>query len=567
MIKQQDVVPVAQVRAALERMAASDMFCDSPQLAAFLRFVIDAELRGESDRIKGYTIGVEALGRGTDFDPQIDPIVRVEATRLRRTIERYYAGPGASDPVIIMLSPGSYVPSFRFRATDVSRVVSSAVLSSSRRTVRVAGLAGLAVLVLLAGFFLYPQATDRLSVGALQPGNGMPVVLLQPLTVSGTPKPDAIPSAALIEKFRDAISRFDTLNAALPNEIAEAERSGLKRPVRFRFTGIIEYRDDGRTHLHFQLFDAADNRLVWSRQFERLGSSGSRAAAEDAIVTEIVTILAQPFGVIRAYERNRYLTTGLGDPRYNCIVESSESLRSFDPSQHRKAKACLETLTRIDPSFASGFAYLTALYLREYQFDIGVTAGDRAALDRALLLVRQAIEKQPESARAYQILSAVLFGRQDYAASLAAAERAVALNRYDMTVLSDYGGRLVMTGEIDKGLAVLQRAADYGTLRPSWYNFYLFLGHYLKGETVAAGHFAGQITPERYPLGHVAHALTAQAAGDKEQARDALLKLVALRAAWRNDTVGELRKLIGSEAIVQRLANDLAAAGLNATLR
>jgi len=136
-----------------------------------------------------------------------------------------------------------------------------------------------------------------------------------------------------------------------------------------------------------------------------------------------------------------------------------------------------------------------------------------------------------------------------------------------MTVLSDYGGRLVMTGEIDKGLEALQRAASYGTLRPSWYNFYLFLGLYLKGDRAAASHYASQITPERYPLGHVAHALAAHAAGNKEQARDALLKLVALRGAWRDDTAGELRKLIGSEAIVQRLANDLASAGLNATLR
>ena len=83
----------------------------------------------------------------------------------------------------------------------------------------------------------------------------------------------------------------------------------------------------------------------------------------------------------------------------------------------------------------------------------------------------------------------------------------------------------------------------------------------------AASHYAGQITPERYPLGHVAHALVAHAAGDKERAREALRKLVALRSAWRDDTIGELRTLMGSEAIVHRLANHLAAAGLSATFR
>ena len=72
-------------------MAASEAFRGSPQLVAFLRYVVEATLRGEHDRIKGYTIAVEALGRAEDFDPQSDPIVRVEATRLRRAINRYYA--------------------------------------------------------------------------------------------------------------------------------------------------------------------------------------------------------------------------------------------------------------------------------------------------------------------------------------------------------------------------------------------------------------------------------------------------------------------------------------------
>src|SRR6185295_15791885 len=102
-----------EVRAALGAMAASDAFRGSPQLVAFLRYVIEAALRGEADRIKGYTIAVEALGRNDDFDPQIDPIVRVEATRLRRTIARYYANGGKQDPVQIDLPIGSYVPVFR----------------------------------------------------------------------------------------------------------------------------------------------------------------------------------------------------------------------------------------------------------------------------------------------------------------------------------------------------------------------------------------------------------------------------------------------------------------------
>jgi hypothetical protein len=102
-----------EIRAALDRIAASDAFRGCPQLIAFLRYVVEATLRGGQDRIKGYTIAVEALGRGDDFNPQDDPIVRVEAMRLRRALQRYYANGGRADAVQIVLPLGSYVPLFR----------------------------------------------------------------------------------------------------------------------------------------------------------------------------------------------------------------------------------------------------------------------------------------------------------------------------------------------------------------------------------------------------------------------------------------------------------------------
>ena len=59
--KSEDVPSPSEVRTEVERMAASEIFRSSPQLAAFLRFVVEAVLGGQSGRIKGYTIGVEVL--------------------------------------------------------------------------------------------------------------------------------------------------------------------------------------------------------------------------------------------------------------------------------------------------------------------------------------------------------------------------------------------------------------------------------------------------------------------------------------------------------------------------
>ncbi len=105
----------ATIRAALNRVLTSSDLRGSPRLATFLRFVVEATLAGRAEQIKGYTIAVEALGRPPSFDPQADPIVRVEATRLRRALQSYYSHEGQDDPLRIQIPKGGYVPVFEMR--------------------------------------------------------------------------------------------------------------------------------------------------------------------------------------------------------------------------------------------------------------------------------------------------------------------------------------------------------------------------------------------------------------------------------------------------------------------
>ena len=79
----------AEVRAALERVLASRCFEQAARSSGFLRFVVEQTLAGHGDRLKGYTIGVEVFGRPPVFDAQSDPLVRVEAGRLRRRLIEY----------------------------------------------------------------------------------------------------------------------------------------------------------------------------------------------------------------------------------------------------------------------------------------------------------------------------------------------------------------------------------------------------------------------------------------------------------------------------------------------
>jgi len=101
-----------QVKVALVNALESPEFRSAPQLRSFLDFVVCAALEKKQEKIKGYTIAVEALGRPEDFNPVTDPIVRVEAARLRRRLAKYYSGSGACERVRIIIPKGSYAPEF-----------------------------------------------------------------------------------------------------------------------------------------------------------------------------------------------------------------------------------------------------------------------------------------------------------------------------------------------------------------------------------------------------------------------------------------------------------------------
>jgi hypothetical protein len=106
---------VDDIRQELHRVVNSGPFRDAYRLTSFLSFIVEMTLAGNGNKLKAYTIAVEALGRGVDFDPQTDPIVRVEAVRMRQALARYYGGIGRDDPLVIEVPRGSYVPAFRRR--------------------------------------------------------------------------------------------------------------------------------------------------------------------------------------------------------------------------------------------------------------------------------------------------------------------------------------------------------------------------------------------------------------------------------------------------------------------
>ncbi len=108
-----DGVPAAAIREQLARIMDSPKFVSSARLCRFLTHIVNRTIGGDLDSLKEFSIAMEVFDRTSEYDPNIDAIVRVEARRLRAKLKEYYEGPGSNAPVLIGLRPGSYVPIFR----------------------------------------------------------------------------------------------------------------------------------------------------------------------------------------------------------------------------------------------------------------------------------------------------------------------------------------------------------------------------------------------------------------------------------------------------------------------
>ena len=127
----------AKVGEQLDRILHSKAFRQVDRLQRFLSFIVSETLAGRGENLKEFLIGVEVFGKEASFDPRMDPIVRVQARRLRARLTRYYREEGRNDEIQIELPKGGYAPAFQSVEPGESRHSVTSVLAG-RNTITVA---------------------------------------------------------------------------------------------------------------------------------------------------------------------------------------------------------------------------------------------------------------------------------------------------------------------------------------------------------------------------------------------------------------------------------------------
>lgn len=605
----------ADARSALARIVTSEAFRSAPQLAAFLTFVVEKALAGEAHEVKGYTIATQALGRGTDFDPQLDPIVRVEAGRLRRALDAYYANAGRDDRLRITIPRGSYVPAFE-RAPEPEAVEDSPgplpwpeevgspavlppetfdpggaapaavavspeiplapapepVLDTGRETavdVRfhrrgwhvAAALVLLLALASALAWWTGKAGGSGSAASRLRPPPAAPAPARTSAEADGRPvvvvQPAEVPGPPPAG-FSPDLLRGTVLDAlARFDEVAvvDAARVSAEAGAPGRERYVLNLRVAAGPSVMARLTHEGSGQVVWARRFDAASRTDPAEPPETDVARQVATSVGQPYGVLYADLMNRPGLT----PRLRCTLLAYEYWNNPAVQRHAEARACLESVVAAEPRAATVHANLAYFYLDEHRASYNPRP---EPLERALQSARRALALAPDSPRANQALMGVHFTRGDVEQALRYGQRALELNPFDADVLADVGARYVQTGRYADGAGLIARAAAINPADPPWYDFFLFLAAYMQEDREGARAAAQRITSDDYVLGLVARAIVAAEGGDIPRARDLVTRLKALQPEYGHDPRAALKRRWFVPEIYDRLVTGLESAGI-----
>jgi serine/threonine-protein kinase len=298
------------IREHLSALLSSSLFAQVDRLKRFIRYVVEETVAGRSDALKEYSIGVEVFDREASFDPRTDPIVRVQARRLRARLARYYEEEGRHEQMRIELPKGSYAPVFHHRAPyGLKHNVSTAL--ASRNTVTVAPFA------------------DRSPTGDM-----------------------AYFCEGISEEIINALAQIQPIRVVAQSRGSDSAATHAATII----SGSVRKSGDN-LRITVQFVDAANGSYLWSQTFDRKSENVFAVQEEiaEAIAEKVKTDLIGSDGARRtrrpasvsAY--NLYL-----QGRYHCSQRTDAGLR--------KALEFFERAIAEDPQYAAAYSGLADAY-------------------------------------------------------------------------------------------------------------------------------------------------------------------------------------------------------------
>ena len=499
------------IREELARILNSAPFQQSRRRQRFLEYIVNETLAGRGERLKGYNVALAVFDRPNTFDAALDPVVRIEAARLREKLREYYEADGQADPVRIDLPKGRYTPRIEFRHAPTSAPSPGLTVEreppgegavpsieqaapqapkNPRRWQIALPLLALVLALVAAGAWLtrdhWLPAREAATENPAFALASVPAIAVLPFNnLSGDPKQDYF-SDGLTEDILTELSRARDLHVLARNttfqykgKSVDVGQLGRELNVRYVLEGSIQRRSD-RLRVTAQLIDAKTGTHIWADRYDR--EMADLFLVQDEIVNQIVAKIAGSYGAI---ERNEAKSAARKNPNeiqaYDLVLRARDAMQwDWTSETFSTARALLNEAVALDPSNSQARRELAWLAVMGWVFRLDETWVPPEEITEQ---ATKAVELDPADARARMVAASAYFFTKQLDLFAHEADQALALAPYDAEIIAVLACMISSAGDHERGVALAEKAnalnADAAT---GWYHSTVYTAAYLKGD-------------------------------------------------------------------------------------
>ena len=472
-------ITIEKIREQLQNILTCEAIRNSQVISKFLEFVVEEKLSGRTDEIKEYTIGVKALGRPVDFNPQLDAIVRIHAGRLRRMLGEYYNDKGKNDSLIIDIPKGTYIPVFELRTEGSKKefLLSPGESASSGVIKKTTA-----------------DISDRKPVLAVFPFHNLSNKQAMNYFVEGMGEQLSIDFARF--QHISVLSYYSTWKYA--DEIKDFNKLYQITGADYVLAGSVRFIDD-MVRFNVELASAQSGIMVWTETYLRRLTVTNIYEVQDEIVNQILTAIADDHGIMSS------IKTSVASPAKrtrNQSVYEAMSLyyayqKEYNAAAYESAFNALKNAVQLEGENPIVLAMLSKMYLDMYAL---MPSAPKNLLKDGLKYAQQAVTHDSNCQQAHQSLAwaYLLSGKKEE--SYESIERCISLNRKATTITGNMGFGLICLGYYEKGFELISKSMQLSPRLPWCSKLGLSMYYYHKRQSTDSLNWANKISSPRVPF-------------------------------------------------------------------